>query len=178
MAFPKASAVKLTGLNEEEKADFKRAQLYRLFIIMQRVVSEDIAEEAIRNFDKAIATTVIKGVTLHISKEELATKLRMSEQSQGHTWSPDQVAAYLGQSKEDVAKRKKGAQGIPTAVLKEQNKLMRFVAQVVCLKKDDKYLSKQVFMEAAKLLEGGKGDFVRILERAILNQMTAIKEKG
>ena len=46
---------------------------------------------------------------------------------------------------------------------------MRFVAQVVCLKKDDKYLSEQVFMEAAKLLEGGKGDFVRILERAILN---------
>ena len=169
MALPKAIAIKLAGSNEEEKADFKRAQLYRLYIIMQRVVSEDTAEEAIKNFDKVTATTVIKGVTLHISKEELAMKLRMSEQSQGHTWSPDQVAAYLGQSKEDVAKRKKGAQGIPTAVLKEQNKLMRFVAQVVCLKKDDKYLSEQVFMEAAKLLEGGKGDFAKILEKAILN---------
>ena len=81
MAFPKAAAVKLTWLNKEEKADFKKAQLYRLFVIMQQAVSEDMAEEAIRNYDKATATTVIKGVTIHISKEELVMKLRMSEQS-------------------------------------------------------------------------------------------------
>ena len=81
MALPKAIAVKLTGLNEEEKADFKKAQLYRLFIIMQQAVSEDMAKEAIRNYDKVTATRVIKGVAIHISKEELATKLRMSEQS-------------------------------------------------------------------------------------------------
>ena len=39
-----------------------------------------------------------------------------------------QVAFYLGESKEEVAKRKKGAQGIPIAALKDQNKLMRFMA--------------------------------------------------
>ena len=55
---------------------------------------------------------------------------------------------------------------------------MRFVAQVVCPNKDNKYLSEQGFMGVAKLLEGGKGNFARILERAILNQMNAIQEKG
>ena len=84
----------------------------------------------------------------------------------------------MEETKEEVAKRKKGVQGIPTVALKDQNKLMKFIAQVVYLKKDDKYLSEQVFMEAAKLLEDGKGDFAKILERAIHTQINTIKDKG
>ena len=79
---------------------------------------------------------------MHTSKEELAKRLHMSDQAHRQTWNQEQVANYLGESKEEVAKRKKGAQGIPTAALKDQNKLMRFIAQVVYLKKDDKYLSE------------------------------------
>ena len=71
MAFPKPTAVKLTELNKEEKAQFKSAQLYRLFLIMQQVVNKDVADKAIRNYDKSTRTMVIKGLILHTSKEEL-----------------------------------------------------------------------------------------------------------
>ena len=55
---------------------------------------------------------------------------------------------------------------------------MRFIAHVVCLKKDDKYIAETVFMKAAVLLQGGKADLASILEKAIASQMVAIKEKG
>ena len=61
------------------------------------------------------------------------------------------VAQFLGENEEEVAKRKKGAQGIPTSNMGEHSRLMKFVAQAVCLKKDDKYLSEQVFTEAARV---------------------------
>ena len=48
------------------------------------------------------------------------------------------VAQFLGENEEEVAKRKKGAQGIPTSNMGEHSRLMKFVAQAVCLKKDDK----------------------------------------
>ena len=87
------------------------------------------------------------------------------------------VAQFLGEN-EEVAKRKKGAQGIPTNNMGEHSKLMKFVAQAVCLKKDDKYLSEQVFTEAARVFQGGSCDWARLLEKAMATQMVAIKDKG
>ena len=55
---------------------------------------------------------------MHTSKDEFARRLRMFDQSQGHTWNQEQVTYYLGETKEEVAKRKKGVQGIPTSALK------------------------------------------------------------
>lgn len=88
------------------------------------------------------------------------------------------VVQCLGETEEEVAKRKKAGQGVLTLNLGDHEKLMKFVAQAVCLKKDDKYLSEQVFMEAAKVVEGGQCDWAKMLESAMTMQMAAIKEKG
>lgn len=77
-----------------------------------------------------------------------------------------------------MAKRKKGAQRVPTKDIKEHSMLIKFVAQAVCFKKDDKYLAQQVFMDAARVIDGGKCDWAKMLEKAMITQMTAIKEKG
>ena len=75
-------------------------------------------------------------------------------------------------------KCKKGAQGVPTTAIRPKNKLMRLIANVVCLKKDDKHLGEQVFPKVAKVLEGGNCNFEKMLERALRVQMTAIEVKG
>ena len=41
--------------------------------------------------------------------------------------------------------------------LKQKNKLMRFVAYVVCLKKGEKHMGEDVFQEVAKVLKGVAG---------------------
>ena len=58
----------------------------------------------------------------------------------GHPWSPEEMITLVGESEEEVLKRKKGGQGIPTQSIKEQHKLMRFAAHAVCLKRDDKHV--------------------------------------
>ena len=77
-----------------------------------------------------------------------------------------------------MQKRKKGAQGIPTQSIQEQQKVMRFVAQAICFKKDDKHLAEQVFMEAATIFKGDKCGWTNILEKALTTQMIAVKGKG
>ena len=64
------------------------------------------------------------------------------------------VVEHLGESEEEVAKRKKGAQGIPTQSVLACQKIFKFVAQAVCLKKDGLYLSEQVFAETARIMQG------------------------
>ena len=89
------------------------------------------------------------------------------------------VIGYLHESEEEVAKRKKGAQGIPTQSILECQKIMRFVAEAICLKKDDKYLAEQVFAaETARVMQGETCNWARLLEKAMLTQMVAVKEKG
>ena len=55
---------------------------------------------------------------------------------------------------------------------------MKFVAQAVCLKKDEKHMAEQVFQEAARIMEEGQCDWTKILEKAILTQMLNITRKG
>ena len=55
---------------------------------------------------------------------------------------------------------------------------MKFVAQAVCLKKDEKHLAEQVFQEAARIMEEGQCDWTKILEKSILTQMLNITRKG
>ena len=75
MAFPKPTLVKLTKLEEAKKEHFKMAQLYKLYIVMQRTINEDMAYKAIQNYEKSMGSTTIKGVKVHALKDELARRL-------------------------------------------------------------------------------------------------------
>ena len=74
------------------------------------------------------------------NKQTLSRDLNLTSVNQGQAWTSEMVAHFLGENEEEVAKRKKGAQGIPTSQMGEHSILMRFVAQTICLKKDDQYL--------------------------------------
>ncbi|MCO5586894.1 hypothetical protein L7F22_040839 [Adiantum nelumboides] len=103
------------------------------------------------------------------------------------------VTKHLGELEEEKAKRKKGAQGVPLLNLPRKSKLLKFVAQAVCLKKDEKNMAKQTFMEAARVAlvvitgsvfsavqRSGHKEFVRVGdeadERAVLH--VAIENPG
>ncbi|KAI5083927.1 hypothetical protein GOP47_0000096 [Adiantum capillus-veneris] len=96
----------------------------------------------------------------------------------GQAWTPEMVVQHLGEKEEDVTKRKKGAHGIPTQKLEEHIKLINFVSQGVCLKEDDKYLSKQVFMEVIRVFDGGKCEWAKTLAKAMNTSIAAIEDKG
>ena len=170
--------MKLPNLTKEEQEEFASAGLFGLYNAMREPVEEAIAEEAVTNFDKEHMRTTIRGLQVQADKNTLARSLNLSSASTGRAWTPEQVISHLEETEEEVAKRKKGAQGVPTQSLKEKNKLFRFIAQAVCLKKDDKHLSEQAFMEAARILDNEQMDWAKMLEKTMTTQMAAIKEKG
>lgn len=55
--------------------------------------------------------------------------------------------------------------------------MMRFVAQAISLRNEN-YLVEHVLMDAARVFVGGKCNWVRVLEKAMANQMVKIRGKG
>lgn len=178
MATPRATLLKITALTEEERAEFEAAGLLNLHKLMQEPIDEKIAEEAVVNYNKDKSWTTIKGVQIKADKDALSKALDLLGEATGKAWTPEKVAQHLGETEEEVAKRKKGAQGVPTQALKNKNQLFRFIAQAVCLKRDNKHLSEQAFMDSARLLDGESVNWAKLLEKALATQMVAIKEKG
>ena len=122
-----------------------------LFRATGQQVEEDIAKEAVVNYDAEKHQTTIRGVTVRANKQNLSRDMSLAAKNKGQAWTSEMVAHFLGENEEEVAKRKKGAQGIPTNNMGEHSKLRKFVGQGVCLKKDDKFLLEQVFREAARV---------------------------
>ena len=148
---PRATRIKTTELDEDEHIMFEAAGLLGLFKAMGKQVEEDLAKEAVENYNAETHQTTIRGVTVRANKQILSRDLSLAAKNKGQAWTSKMVAQFMGENEEEVAKRKKGAQGIPTNNMGEHSRLMKFVAQAVCLKKDDKYLSEKVFTEAARV---------------------------
>ena len=106
--------IKLPELNEQEREQFEKAGLTTLYEVFQKQIDEEIALEAVANYDKTEQQSCIKGVTIKVTQELLRKALELLEEATGHPWSSEQVIANLGKTEEEVQKRKNGAQGIPT----------------------------------------------------------------
>ena len=106
--------IKLPELDEREREQFAKAGLTTLYEVFQKQIDEEIALEAVANYNKAEQQSCIKGVTIKVTQELLRKALKLPEEATGHLWSSEQVIAHLGETEEQVLKRKKGAQGIPT----------------------------------------------------------------
>ena len=101
---------------------------------MNEPADEEFAKEAVQGYNAANNSSTVRNIELVISKEELIKRLGMSGTSEGEAWTKKQVRTFLGETEEEQDQRKNKKQGIPTAAIKEQNRLMRFIAHVVCLK--------------------------------------------
>ncbi|KAI5082713.1 hypothetical protein GOP47_0002456 [Adiantum capillus-veneris] len=168
--------IKIPPFTKEEEEQFAQAGLKKLYDAMQKPMEKTIAEEVVRNFDKETIQTSIKGVTIRATRVTLHHHLGMA--TKGQAWTPYQVAQYLKEYVEATKKRNTKCQGIPTAKITEHNKIMRFLAQAICLKKDDKHLFEHVFLDIARVFKGGQGDWAKLLAESMANQMQAVTEKG
>ncbi|MCO5597157.1 hypothetical protein L7F22_051233 [Adiantum nelumboides] len=78
-----------------------------------------------------------------LTKQNLVNALRLNAKDSGEPWSATKVMEFLKESPEELEKRKKSAQGVPTQNTEEYSNFMKFVAQAVCLKRDEKHLAEK-----------------------------------
>ena len=87
MTTPSPIPIKMPLLSEVEKENFEKAQLYRLFEVMNKPADEEFAKEAVQGYNAADNSTTVRNTELVISKEELMERLGMSGTSDGEAWT-------------------------------------------------------------------------------------------
>ena len=78
-------------LSEEKKEHFSKAWLLGLYIAMKKPVDEEIAQEAVRNYDGDNQQTVIQNVVVKATREHLTEQLRLTATNKGEAWDAKKI---------------------------------------------------------------------------------------
>ena len=78
---------------------------------MQKPVDEEIAQEAVRNYDGDKQQTVIQNVVVKATKEHLTKQLRLTATNEEEAWDAKKMKEFLNKTPDMTYKRNKSAQG-------------------------------------------------------------------
>ncbi|MCO5550007.1 hypothetical protein L7F22_003484 [Adiantum nelumboides] len=164
------TAPKRCKLSDSDKELIEKAQLQTYYNLIDQDLEEDIAVDALANYDPSTRRTVVRGVPLHLTKESLQVTLGLSGQTKGGDWTSEEVAQYLQETKRDTEKRRNETQGIHLRKVKDKGYL-EFISAAIAFRQIPTHLNEVLFMDVMRVQKHGQFDFAGALFRYVETQM-------
>lgn len=164
------TAPKRCKLSDTDRELIEKAQLQTYYDLIDQDLEEDIAVDALANYDPSTRRTVVRGIPLHLTKENLQVTLGLCGQTKGGDWTAAEVAQYLHESKRDTEKRRNDTQGIHLKKAKDKGYL-EFIAAAIAFRQIPSHLNEVLFMDVMRVQRHGQFDFAGALFRYVETQM-------
>ncbi|KAI5084967.1 hypothetical protein GOP47_0001136 [Adiantum capillus-veneris] len=164
------TAPKRCKLSDSDKELIEKAQLQTYYNLIDQDLEEDIAVDALANYDPSTRRTVVRGIPLHLTKENLQATLGLCGQTKGGDWTSAEVAQYLQESKRDTEKRRNDTQGIHLRKVKDKGYL-EFISAAIAFRQIPTHLNEVLFMDVMRVQKHGQFDFAGALFRYVEMQM-------